>query len=169
MVRPAPLLLALMLLACPAPGAAQDCALCFGSGPGEAGARPLSIEITSDLTFSRMALTGQGEGSASIDPQTGSRRVEGGMVELGGVTVQGHGRITGEPNRRVRVEMPASVSMSTSQGGTAELTDLTTDLPAWPMLDATGSLEFSFGGRLRMRGNMGGNLRGRIPISVDYN
>lgn len=148
---------------------AQDCPVCFSDGAKDSGARPLSIEITSDLTFSRMALTGQGEGSASIDPQTGSRRVEGGMIELGGMTVQGRGRITGEPNRRVHIDMPPSVTMTTSLGGTAELTELATDLPAWPVLDSTGTLEFSFGGKLKMRGTVGGNLRGRIPIRVDYN
>ena len=49
------------------------------------------------------------------------------------------------------------------------LTELTTDLPGWPVLDASGTLEFSFGGRIEVRGSGGGNFRGRIPISVDYN
>jgi Domain of unknown function (DUF4402) len=153
-----------------APAAAQDsCVLCFDGGSHQAGDKPLTIEITTDLAFSRMALAGGGDGSASIDPQTGGRRVAGGMVELGGVSIQGHGRITGSPRRAVRLDLPPSITMTASNGATAELTSLITDLPANPVLDAGGTLEFSFGGQLRVHGNTGGNFRGRIPISVDYN
>lgn len=148
--------------------AVPPCALC---GPGEAGRadQPLSIEIDSGLTFSRLALVGRGDASAQIDPQTGEKRVEGGLIDLGGAAVQGHARITGAPNRAVRITFPASVVMTAQGGGTAELTDFSTDLPPWPVLDSSGGLEFSFGGRLVLRGNAAGALRGRIPISVDYN
>ena len=95
-------LFAALLLALPltAPALAQDagCILCEvppadGSQPPRE--RPLEIEITANLAFSRLALTGRGEASAAIDPQSGMRRVGGGMVDLGGVTVQGRGRISG--------------------------------------------------------------------------
>lgn len=153
-----------------APGVAQvSCALCFESGRQVAGERPLTIEITTDLAFSRLALGARGDGSASIDPQTGARAVTGGMVDLGGVTIQGRGRITGMPGRAVRIDLPPRITMNAETGATAELTDLTTDLPAWPVLDGNGTLEFSFGGNMRVRGQVGGNFRGRIPISVDYN
>ncbi len=165
-----PAIAACALLPLPAPAMAQvGCALCFDSGRQAAGERPLTIEITTDLAFSRLALGAQGDGSASIDPQTGARAVAGGMVDLGGVTVQGRGRITGTPGRAVRIDLPPRITMNAETGATAELTDLTTDLPAWPVLDGNGTLEFSFGGHMRVRGQVGGNFRGRIPISVDYN
>jgi Domain of unknown function (DUF4402) len=144
------------------PLAAQDTA-----APGAE--QPLVIEILSGLTFSRLALTGKGQASAAIDPQTGAKRTDGGVVDLGGMAVEGRARITGEPHRSVRVTFPGSVTMTSTTGGTAELSEFTTDLPAWPVLDAGGFLEFSFGGRLKMAGPVGGSLRGRIPISVDYN
>ena len=65
--------------------------------------------------------------------------------------------------------MPRQVTMSAADGSNAELTDLVTDLPANPMLDGDGTLEFTFGGKLNVKGHQGGNFRGRIPISVDYN
>lgn len=135
--------------------------------PGEEA--PLTIEIGSGLTFSRLALTGKGGGSAAIDPQSGQRSTDGGLVALGGMAVQGKARITGAPLRAVRVDLPRSVAMTTSSGGEAQLSELTTDLPAWPVLDASGTLEFSFGGRLTVPAGATGRLRGRIPISVDYN
>ena len=159
----------LCLLALPAPLSAQEtCRLCYSSG-GESGDHPLAIEIHADLSFSRLALSGSGSGSAEIDPATGAKRTTGALIDLGGMAVQGRGIITGEPGRAVRVDLPGQVTMSTPEGDTAELVDFRTDLPDFPRLDASGRLEFTFGARLEMRGRQGGNYRGRIPISVDYN
>lgn len=130
---------------------------------------PLTIEIGSGLTFSRLALTGKDGGSAAIDPQSGTRSTDGGLVALGGLAVQGRARITGVPLRPVRIDLPRTITMTTASGGEATLSDLITDLPAWPVLDATGTLEFSFGGRLTVPPGASGRLRGRIPISVEYN
>ena len=159
---------ALVALISVVPAAAQDCNLCFAA-PAAPGERPLTIEISTGIAFSRLAIAGQDGGSAAIDAQTGAKTTGQGLVDLGGSAVQGRGRISGTPGRRVRIDLPRSVAMSSTDGSTAMLTGLTTDLPAWPVLDPSGSLEFSFGGRLEVRGPGGGNFRGRIPISVDYN
>ncbi len=153
-----------------APVRAEDaCALCFANekhtDPHEA---PLAIEIEGGLEFSRMALTGSGGGSAAIDAGSGARRTDGGLIDLGGMAMQGRGRVTGTPLRPVRIELPHSVTMSAPDGTTAQLVDLTTDLPAFAALDSSGALEFAFGGRLQVSGSHGGMFRGRIPISVDY-
>lgn len=151
----------------PALAAAQDdCALCFEDARD---AIPLRIEISADLVFSRLAMTGNHGGSAEIDPQSGSKRTEGAVIDLGGMAVQGHARVTGEPLRRIRVILPQQVTMTAADGSQAELSNFTTDLPDFPMLDEAGTLEFSFGGRLRLNSASGGNFRGRIPISVEYN
>lgn len=152
----------------PAPAVAQvACTLCQSSNQPED--QPLIIEIFSDLVFSRLALTGGGQASAEIDAQSGRKTTQGGLINLGGESVQGRGRIVGTPGRPVRLTLPSGVTMTSATGGTAELTDFATDLPAWPVLDASGTLEFSFGGKLKISGTLGGNLRGRIPITVDYN
>lgn len=168
------LVLACLALAGAAPAAADDCTLCFStpvplSGVASATERPLTIVIATGLIFSRLALAGQDGGSASIDPHTGAKVTDRGMLDLGGSAVQGRGRISGTPGRAVRIDLPRSVAMTSSDGSSAVLTQLVTDLPSWPVLDGSGSLEFSFGGRIEVRGSGGGNFRGRIPITVDYN
>lgn len=157
-----------MLLAAPAAG--QDgCRLCYGDVGGKPGERPLALEIFADLNFARLAMTDRDGGNAEVDAATGSKRTGGGVVNLGGMAVTGRGRITGEPLREVRIDLPQTVPMTAPDGGTAELTGFTTDLPSRPTLDANGELIFSFGARLVLRGARGGNYRGRIPITVDYN
>jgi hypothetical protein len=158
----------LALLAAPACGEdAPACKLCLAAQPSPEDV-PLRIEIEGGMEFSRLALSGKGDGSALLDPQSGAKRVDQGLIDLGGYAVTGRARISGAPSRSVRIVLPPSVTMRTPDGGTAELTDLATDLPAMPMLDAGGSLEFAFGGRLRVSGTGAGTLRGRIAISVEY-
>ncbi len=169
MARLASLAILALLLAAPAAG--QDaCRLCLGdSTAAAAGERPLGIEIWADLYFSRLALTGQAGGSAMVDPASGAKRTGGGMLDLGGLPVTGRGRITGAPLREVHIDLPDRVVMTTPDGAQGELAAFTTDLPPHPALDANGQLEFNFGARLNISGGRGGNFRGRIPISVDYN
>ena len=130
--------------------------------------RPLDIEIESGLQFGRVALRGQGDGAALLDPQTGESRVDGNMIHLGGATFRGRARVTGEPLRPVRIELPGTVLLRSADGAEARLSDFVTDLPAAPILNADGVLEFSFGARLSTQGARGGGFRGRIPIRVDY-
>jgi hypothetical protein len=130
--------------------------------------RPLSIEIESGLQFGRLALRGDGDGAARIDPETGENRVESNMIDLGGASFQGRARVTGEPLRPVRIELPATVLLRSSDGAEARLSDFVTDLPPVAILDANGVLEFAFGARLTSQGARGGDFRGRIRIRVDY-
>ncbi len=167
MVRTA-FLAAALVIGLAAPVAGQDaCRLCYSVStvPGE---RPLRLEIWTDLNFSKMALAGPGGGSADLNAK-GDKRTDGGLIDLGGMAVSGHGRISGEPLRGVRIDLPAHVAMTSTDGANAELSDFVSDLSANPQLNASGELEFSFGARLKLNGGHGGNFRGRIPISVDYN
>ena len=166
MARSLPLILALALAA-PA-GAQSDCRLCYkDSAP--AGRRPLTLEIFADLNFAKLAMTGREGGSAEVDAASGAKRTGGAIVNLGGLSITGRGRVTGEPLRVVRIDLPRSVSMAAPDGGTAELTAFSTDLSERPTLDANGELSFSFGARLVIRNASGGTYRGHIPITVDYN
>jgi hypothetical protein len=166
-VRRLALIAALLLCA---PAAAQDsCRLCYAQGGAAPGERPLTIEIWTDLNFSKLALTGRTGGSAELSASGGAKQTTGDLIDLGGISVSGHGRITGVSLREVRIDLPDRVDMTTADDGHAQLTQFTTDLPAHPALNANGELEFSFGARLVLSGGRGGNYRGRIPISVDYN
>ena len=167
MIRGALLLAALALASSAhAAGDAPVCADCF-SLPTSSQARPLRIEIESGLQFSRLALRGQADGEAEIDPQTGAKRVSN-LIDLGGLSWQGRARITGEPLRPVRIELPPRVVLESPDGSEAVLSDFVTNLPAAAMLDQSGTLEFAFGARLSTHGAMGGNFRGRIRIEVEY-
>lgn len=157
------------LVSAPSPAADDPlCASCLkGEAPREA-ARPLRIEVESGLQFSRMALRGPADGEASIDPQTGEKRVGRNMIDLGGQSFAGRARVTGEPLRPVRIELPPRVMLRSADGAQAELTDFVTDLPPVAVLDESGTLSFAFGARIASREARGGNFRGRIPIRVDY-
>lgn len=165
---PVAIIAVLALLPMPAP--AQDsCRLCYSSPGSTPGERPLSIEIYADLSLGKLALTGRSGGSVTVDPESSGKRTQGEMLDLGGSTITGRGLIRGEPLRDVRVDLPDRVPMAAPDGSEAELTGFSTNLPAHPVLDSNGRLEFTFGAKLIVRGSRGGNYRGRIPISVDYN
>lgn len=156
--------------------ASAQCRLCAASSPGSSASnrsngqpeRPLRLEITTNLDFSRLALLHQGGGEVHLDPQSGQRRVSGGVRDLGGLSLHGEGRLKGEPGRLVKVQMPERIMLSAPNGSTAELVKLDTDLPAQARLDRDGNLTFVFGGRLRVNGNVSGQFRGRIAITAEY-
>ena len=169
MYRQGALLAAALALLSAAPSAAEEeaCAFCLTPVRPDT-ERPLTIQVESDMQFSRMALRGKADGGAHIDPQTGENRVDGNMINLGGLSFQGRARVTGEPLRPVRVELPPRVQLRSPDGAEAELSEFVTDLPAVAMLDENGTLEFAFGARISSQGARGGNFRGRINIRVDY-
>ena len=149
-----------------------DCLLCTRGGspatPIAEHSSPLSIEITTKLDFSRAALPASGGGEIDLDPQSGNKRVNGGIVDLGGAALAGTATVTGEPGRAVRIEMPASAFMTSPAGGSVEITGLRTSLIGGSRLDSMGRLEFSFGGTLIIRGQVSGTFRARIPITAQY-
>lgn len=150
----------------------ETCRLCTVSEttkPAETAREiPLTLEISTKLDFSRAALSGSGGGVIEIDPLSGSRHVDGGMIDLGGSALAGTAIVRGEPGRAVRIDMPTSARMTSSTGGVVEIAGLRTTLTGSPRLDQSGRLEFSFGGKLLVRGNMSGTFRARIPITAQY-
>jgi hypothetical protein len=151
---------------------ADNCRLCTNepvpAGDPQKAEAPLSIDIVTKLSFSRTAKTGNGSGEIRVNPATGAARINGGLVDLGGYALAGTAIVSGEPGRIVRIDMPASIQMTASSGGVIELSNILTDLNAAPRLDTNGRLQFSFGGNLRVDGNISGKFRGRIPITVQY-
>ena len=150
-----------------------SCLLCAGGGaPTELTESdhsvPLSIEITTKLDFSRAALPASGGGQIELDPQSGNKRVGGGMVDLCGAALAGTAIVTGEAGRAVRIDMPTSARMTSAAGGVVEIIGLRTSLMGASRLDSTGRLEFSFGGTVVVRGNVPGTFRARIPITAQY-
>lgn len=149
---------------------AAQCLLCSETKPGEdeKPAAPLRVEVGAGLDFDRVALTAPTGGSVLIDPWSRARTLSGALSSLGGLAMTGTATVRGEPGRGVRVELPASVSLRTHAGGSAEISRLVTDLPPDPRLGPDGTLTFSFGGRLDVSGDLDGDYRGRVTITVDY-
>ncbi|WP_162249671.1 DUF4402 domain-containing protein [Altererythrobacter sp. Root672] len=169
MSRPRLLFGAILALGCAVSAAAGEdaCATCLELPRAERDEQPLRIEIESGLQFSRLALAGQEDGAAEIDPRTGAKRVVN-MIDLGGISYQARATVRGQPLRPVRVELPARVLLRSPSGAEAELTHFVTDLPPVAMLDENGLLTFNFGARISSRAASGGDFRGRIEIHVDY-
>jgi Domain of unknown function (DUF4402) len=158
-----------MLIWIAAPAGAQ-CRLCASPSVSEAKSapeRPLTIEVETALDLGRVA-QGRGGGSVALDERSGARSVTGGLVDLGGMALKASVRITGEPGAHVRVSLPATIRLTSPDGGSADVVDLRSDLSADPVLDANGQLNFAFGGRLIVGSGASGEFRGRIAIVADY-
>lgn len=171
----------LWLVAGPTPASAQ-CILC-GDSPATAqspvvqssGARddsaeqptrPLRMTITANLDFARLT-SGDTGGELSVDP-SGSVVPRGRVRALGGMAFAGRAEVEGEPGRVIRVDLPATVELTSTSGGTVRVRNLRTNLPPGARLGADGRLGFAFGGDLDVRGDVDGQFRGRIAITVDY-
>lgn len=133
---------------------------------GEAVAE-LRIDIRTQLNFSRATVSKRG-GKISVNPENGTRGVDGGVIDLGGMALAGTAVVEGQPGRSVRIDMPQTVRMSNARGGALIIRNLRTNLNAAPKLDNFGRLEFAFGGDLEIDGKAYGDYRGRIPITVEY-
>ncbi|MEE9434692.1 MAG: DUF4402 domain-containing protein [Sphingorhabdus sp.] len=172
--RKTPLGALMMLAALPILGgaAAPGCLLCSPSEGGQNGVQktaiPLRINVTTKLSFSRLALTGNGSARVAVDPESGARNLDGNIIGLGGYPAAASVTLTGEPGRSVRIDLPTQIKMQSSTGGVILISDIRSTLGPAPRLDATGKLDFSFGGRLEISGNMSGSFRGRIPITANY-
>lgn len=147
--------------------AAAQCLLCDAPAAPEAPPTPLRVEIDAGLDFSRVAMTAPAGGQVRVDPVARSRSVAGALSDLGGMFMAGSVTVRGEPGRAVAVTMPGSVMLRTPGGASATITRLVTDLPPAPRLARDGTLRFAFGGQLDVAGE-GGDYRGRIAITVDY-
>lgn len=141
-----------------------------GNGNANRNCDRLQIIIESDIDFGRLVLLGSGDGRVILDLSTGQKTVIGDVDDLGGMPITGRAVITGAPFEQIIINMPSEVDMRDPNGGSARVRDFVTDLAGFPVLDANGRLEFHFSGTLVIGANQNasGNLRGRVPISVEY-
>lgn len=147
----------------------------FAAGPAIAQsqdngkARPLHVDIETAIDFGLAAQQGtSASGAIELDPQTGARRVTGGLVAVGGNYFSGRARLTGQPFARVRIVLPNSVKMNARQGSKAVVASFTADVPSVVTLDADGTLFFNFAGRVSVNAGEEGEFKGRFAITADY-
>ena len=141
-----------------------------GNGNGKPNCERLNISIESDIDFGRLVLLGDGEGRVVLDLNTGQKTLIGDVDDLGGMPFTGRAIITGAPFQQVLISLPNEVTMRDGQGGNAQIRDFVMDVDSFPVLDSYGQLEFRFSGTLVLASKQqsAGNLRGTVPISVEY-
>ena len=141
-----------------------------GNGNKNRNCQRITVTIESDIDFGRIVLLGDGETRVLLDLATGQKTVIGDGEDLGGMPITGRAMITGAPLEPIEVDLPNEINMRDPVGGNASLRDFVTDLDGFPRLDANGQLEFNFSGTLVIEANTdsAGNLRGQVPIIVEY-
>lgn len=128
----------------------------------------VSLQIQTSLDFDRLILSGDGgEGSAWIRPD-GSVSAYGSIADISARAMVGTAVVHGEPGRAVRVELPRRIELYAPNGQKVVVDEIDSDLPAVPRLDSVGRLTFRFGGRLKIAGDLDGDYRGDLPITVEY-
>ena len=153
-----------------APDARAQCRLCEKpvTAPqiDDAG-RAIDLEIEAGLDFDRLVVMGAGEGSATLLPD-GTRQVSGSVEAISGRAMVGEAHVRGEPGRVVRIDLPPRIELHSLAGARITIDRIVTDLPVAPRLDTAGNLSFRFGGRIRVSGNVDGDFRGDLPVTVEY-
>lgn len=141
-----------------------------GNGNKKRNCQRITITIESDIDFGRMVLLGDGESRVILDLATGQKTLIGDIDDLGGMPITGRAVITGAPFEPILIDLPSEIAMRDPNGGDARLRDFVTDLTGFPRLDDGGRLTFNFSGTLVIDAdtNASGNLRGRVPITVQY-
>ena len=166
---------ALLLAAAAAAGATPwpadaQCRLCSApvtARDESAAKQDLRLEIETSINFDRLILLGEGEGAAVIRPD-GSRAAEGAVGDVGPRAMVGTATVRGEAGRAVRIELPRRIELYSLTGGRIAFDEVISDLPSLPRLDSAGNLSFRFGGRIKISGDAGGQYRGDLPITVEY-
>ena len=156
--------------AMPIPAPAQ-CRLCDTptTAPDQANtSMPIRLEVQARLDFDQVVLLGSAASGTARIALDGSNSTSGSIGALSGRAMVGSVIVRGEPGRLVRIGFPDVVQLYGLTGGTIRVRALTSDLPAAARLDSQGMLRFRFGGELDVSGNVEGDYRGDIPITVDY-
>jgi hypothetical protein len=151
----------------PAGGQCRLCSSPVTARDDLANQQDVRIEIETNINFDRLVLLGAGAGTAVIRPD-GSHSAQGNVSEAGPRAMVGTATVHGEPGRAIRVELPQQIELYSMGGGRISFDEVTSDLPSLPRLDSAGNLSFRFGGRVKISGDAGGQYRGDLPITVEY-
>ena len=159
--------LAWLVAATPAFGQCRLCGTPVTARTDEQSNDAVTVEIETGISFDRLVVLGAGEGSAELRPD-GSRFAQGNVADIGPRAMVGTAVLHGEPGRFVRVDLPPRIELYSLGGGEIAFDQVTSDLPAMPRLDSSGTLTFRFGGRLRITGDADGDYRGDLAIRAEY-
>jgi hypothetical protein len=151
-------------------GAAAQCRLCDSPTTQVDSASldgPVSLRIEASLNFDQLILLGSGDGSVQLRPD-GSSQVTGSVSAVSSRAMVGSATVRGEPGRAVRIDLPKHIELYSLSGARLSLDEIVSDLPSTAKLDSSGTLQFHFGGRIRLTGDAEGAYRGDLPITAEY-
>ena len=168
LLLPAALLVGALAMPAAAPAQYRLCTTPTTVVTGDDATSAMRIEVQARLDFDQIVvLDSGGTGTARLLPD-GSSSTSGSIGAISGRAMVGTVVVRGEPGRLVRVDLPSAIALHGRTGGSIRLDSLVTDLPGQPRLDSQGMLQFRFGGALHVEGNVDGDFRGDVPITVDY-
>ena len=164
---PAPLFAALvaagLVLAVAGPAGAQE---------DKGDKRPLAVEQLEELAFGRITSDPSASGAVLIDPVTGSKKLLGGAVDLGGEHSRAEFLITGEPDARFVITLPDErkiKSEGTGGAGTATVTDFESHPERTAALGRDGRATVYLGATLKFKpGQPAGKYQSPLDILVEY-
>jgi hypothetical protein len=168
LLSPFALLAGALVVPSAAPAQCRLCDTPVTSLDGDSDSAPIRLEVQARLDFDQVILIDStSPGTARLSPD-GSSSTSGSIGPLSGRAMVGSVIVRGEPGRLVRIGFPDSIQLYGLSGNSIRVRALTSDLPSSARLDSGGMLHFRFGGELEVRGNVDGEYRGDIPITVDY-
>lgn len=134
----------------------------------EDSASQIQLEIQALLDFDQIILLQSGSrGTARINPD-GTAATSGSVATMSPRAMVGSVVVRGEPGRFVQLGLPTEIVLYGIRGGTIRMTRISSDVGTATRLDSQGQLHFRFGGELQIEGEVEGDYRGDIPLSVDY-
>lgn len=168
LLSPIALLAGAFAISAPVRAQCRLCATPTTGAEAKTDSTPIHLEVQARLDFDQLILMdSSATGTARLSPD-GSSSTSGALGAMTGRAMVGSVIVRGEPGRLVRIGFPAAIQLYGITGGTIRLSALTSDLPSAARLDSQGTLHFRFGGELSVSGNVEGEYRGDIPITVDY-
>ena len=103
-----------------------------------------------------------------MEPGSAGAIVHGDVRTVSGMAFQGRIHIEGVAGAMVRITLPDDVTLTAPNGGQARVTDISIGQSPVVRLGPDGRLDVAFGGQLQVTGQVDGDFRGRIPVTVSY-
>src|SRR3712207_3423029 len=119
----------LLVMGCAAPTkAVAQCRLCDAEtqfSTEEAPKTPIQVEVESSLSFDRLIMMGEGEGTAILRPD-GTRILSGSLGDFTGSAMVGTAVVRGEPGRAIRIELPQIIALHSLTGSQLLIDEIST-------------------------------------------
>lgn len=140
-------------------------------GEGKA-LRPLLVEHVEELAFGLIMGDPILPGQVVIDPVTGTKKVSGGAVDMGGDHSRAEFLVRGEPGHSIVITLPGEHKISSSSSGakgTTLITDFASDPENVGKLGPDGQVIVYVGATFNLKpGQKGDKYQSPLDIIVDY-